>query len=177
MFCPGKTLWSYCGIYFLTALVCVDVMVMSSASDMTRTAIFLGMVVILLLNVMEVVSVNGGALLDKLCVGFQRMCTLWLRSQCACFFYMFVYVEIYLFIQEFEHWITGGCSPVVVVVDPHLHGCLKVSFHTLKRRRSSSGFSLGFKCPDCFIWNCSYILYPSKMKGPFRDNCLRYFYL
>ena len=21
--------------------------------------------------------------------------------------------------------------------------------------------SLGFKCPDCFIWNCSYIVYPS----------------
>ena len=37
--------------------------------------------------------------------------------------------------------------------------------------------SLGFKCPDCLIWNCSYIVYPSKMKGPFRDNCLRYYYL
>ena len=37
--------------------------------------------------------------------------------------------------------------------------------------------SLGFKCPDCFIWNCSYIVYPSKMKGPFKDNCLRYYYL
>ena len=37
--------------------------------------------------------------------------------------------------------------------------------------------SLGFKWPDCFIWNCSYIVYPSKMKGPFRDNCLMYYYL
>ena len=37
--------------------------------------------------------------------------------------------------------------------------------------------SLGFKCPDCFIWNCSYIIYPSKLKGPFRDNCLGYYYL
>ena len=37
--------------------------------------------------------------------------------------------------------------------------------------------SLEFKCPDCFIWNCSYIVYPSNMKEPFRDNCLRYFYL
>ena len=37
--------------------------------------------------------------------------------------------------------------------------------------------SLGFKCPDCFIWNCSYIVYPSKMKGTFRDSCLRYYYL
>ena len=35
--------------------------------------------------------------------------------------------------------------------------------------------SLGFKCPDCFIWNCSYIVYPSKMKGSFRDNCLRHY--
>ena len=25
--------------------------------------------------------------------------------------------------------------------------------------------SLGFKCPDCFIWHCSYVVYPSKMKG------------
>ena len=35
--------------------------------------------------------------------------------------------------------------------------------------------SLGFKCPDCFLWNCNYIVYPSKMKGPYRDNCLRYY--
>ena len=33
------------------------------------------------------------------------------------------------------------------------------------------------ECPGCFIWNCSYIFYPLKMQGPFRDNCLRYFYL
>ena len=38
-------------------------------------------------------------------------------------------------------------------------------------------FSPGLKCPDCFIWNCSYIVYPSKIKGPFRDNCIRYVYL
>ena len=37
--------------------------------------------------------------------------------------------------------------------------------------------SLGFKCPECFIWNCSYIVYLSKMKGQFRDNWLRYYYL
>ena len=36
--------------------------------------------------------------------------------------------------------------------------------------------SLGFKCSDC-IWNCSYIVYPAHMKMPFRDNCLRYYYL
>ena len=38
-------------------------------------------------------------------------------------------------------------------------------------------FSLGFVCPDCFILNCSYMVYPSKMKRPFRYNCLGYFYL
>ena len=38
-------------------------------------------------------------------------------------------------------------------------------------------FSLRFKCPDCFFWNCSYIVNPSKMKGSLRDKCLRYSYL
>ena len=40
--------------------------------------IFLGVVVILLLNVMEVLSVGEGALLDRPCMFFQRMCALWL---------------------------------------------------------------------------------------------------
>ena len=35
--------------------------------------------------------------------------------------------------------------------------------------------SLGLKCPDCFIWNCSHIVYPLRMKCPFRYNCLRYY--
>ena len=39
-------------------------------------AICLGVVVILLLNVMEVFSVGGGALLDRPCMVFQRMCML-----------------------------------------------------------------------------------------------------
>ena len=36
----------------------------------------LGVVVILLLNVMEVLSVGGGALLDRPCMVFQRLCVL-----------------------------------------------------------------------------------------------------
>ena len=36
----------------------------------------LGVVVILLLNVMDVFSVGGGALLDRPCMVFQRMCVL-----------------------------------------------------------------------------------------------------
>ena len=39
-------------------------------------AICLGVVVILLLNVMEVFSVGGGALLDRPCMVIQRMCVL-----------------------------------------------------------------------------------------------------
>ena len=35
-----------------------------------------GVVVILLLNVMEVFSVGGGALLDRPCIVFQSMCVL-----------------------------------------------------------------------------------------------------
>ena len=53
-------------------------------------AICVGVVAILLLNVMEVLSV-GGALLDRSCMVFQRMCVLCLLSQCAsrCSFYRF----------------------------------------------------------------------------------------
>ena len=67
---------------------------------------------------------------------------------------------------------------VVVVVDLYLHAChggvlpyFEVTGHPLPVP------SLGFKCPDCFIWNCSHIVYPSELKGPFRDNCLRHFCL
>ena len=35
--------------------------------------IFLGVIFILLLNVMEMLSVGGGALLNRLCMVFQRM--------------------------------------------------------------------------------------------------------
>ena len=45
--------------------------------------ICLGVVVILSLNVMEVFSVGGGALLDRPCMVFQRICVLCLSSQCA----------------------------------------------------------------------------------------------
>ena len=39
-------------------------------------AMYLGVVTILLLNVMVVFSVSGGALLDRPCMVFQRMCVL-----------------------------------------------------------------------------------------------------
>ena len=57
------------------------------------------------------------------------------------------------------------------VVDPHLHASLEMMGNPVPI------FSLGFKCPDCFIWNCRYFFYPSNIKGSFKDNCLRYFAL
>ena len=48
-------------------------------------AMCLGVDAILLLNVMDVFSVGGGALLDRPCMVFQRMCLLCLLSLC-CFF-------------------------------------------------------------------------------------------
>ena len=39
-------------------------------------AIYLGVFVILLLNVMELLSVVGGALLDRPCMVFRKMCVL-----------------------------------------------------------------------------------------------------
>ena len=44
-------------------------------------AMCLGVVAILLLNVMDVFSVGGGALLDRPCMVFHRMCVLCLWSQ------------------------------------------------------------------------------------------------
>ena len=44
-------------------------------------AICLGVFVILLLNVMELLSVSGGALLDRPCMVFHRMCVLCMWSQ------------------------------------------------------------------------------------------------
>ena len=41
-----------------------------------QSAICMDVVVILLLNVMEVFNVGGGALLDRPCMVFQRMCVL-----------------------------------------------------------------------------------------------------
>ena len=54
--------------------VCVNYLV-------KQFAICLGIFVILLLNVMELLRVVGGALLDRPCMVFQRMCVVYLLSQ------------------------------------------------------------------------------------------------
>ena len=67
--------------YSLGQKSCIDHIIMSGCifdetSLVKQFAICLGVVAILLFNVMEVFSVGGGALLDRLCMVFQGMCVL-----------------------------------------------------------------------------------------------------
>ena len=59
-----------CQCIYLFCVLCV------SQCLVKQFAICLRVVAILLLNVMEVFSVGGGALMDRLCMVFQRMCVL-----------------------------------------------------------------------------------------------------
>ena len=76
----------------------------------------LGVVAILLLNVMDVFSVCGGALLDIPCMVFQRVCVCAcdpnerLIAHSICFVLCFCMSEVI----SFETWITGVCSPYVI---------------------------------------------------------------
>ena len=74
-------------LYFMCCSVSVSVV----NCLVKQFAIFLCVVAILLLYVMDVFSVGGGALLDRPCMVFQRMCVLCLLSQCAskCSFHRF----------------------------------------------------------------------------------------
>ena len=55
-------------------VLCVAGMTVFVKSLVKQFAMCLGVVAILLLNVMDVVSVCGGALLDRPCMVFQRVC-------------------------------------------------------------------------------------------------------
>ena len=58
-------------VLFVLCVACLTVFVNCLVKQF---AMCLGVVAILLLNVMEVFSVGGGALLDKPCMVFQIMC-------------------------------------------------------------------------------------------------------
>ena len=58
---------------FVLCVVCLTVFVNCLVKQF---AMSLGVVAILLLNVMDVFSVCGGALLDRSCMVFQRVCVL-----------------------------------------------------------------------------------------------------
>ena len=73
---------------FVLCVACLTVLVNCLVKQI---AIYLGVVAILLLNVMDVFSVGGGALLDRMCMVFQRKCVLCLLSHGAskCSFHRF----------------------------------------------------------------------------------------
>ena len=62
----------------VNASVCFVYWVFDSVGELfvKQFAMCLGVVAILLLNVMDVFSVCGGALLDRPCMVFQRVCVL-----------------------------------------------------------------------------------------------------
>ena len=58
---------------FVLFVACLTVFVKCLAKQF---AMYLGVVAVLLLNVMDVFSVSGGALLDRPCMVLHRMCVL-----------------------------------------------------------------------------------------------------
>ena len=62
-----------CSVNVSVCVVCLTVFVNCLVKQF---AMCLGVVAILLLNVMDVFSVCGGALLDRPCMVFQRVCVL-----------------------------------------------------------------------------------------------------
>ena len=72
-------------------MLCVACLTLFVNCLVKQFAMCLDVVAILLLNVMDVFSVGGGALLGIPCMVFQRMCVLCLWSQCAskCSFHRF----------------------------------------------------------------------------------------
>ena len=59
---------------FVLCVACLTVFVNCLVKQF---AICLGVFVILLLNLMELLSVDGGTLLDRPCMVFHRMCVSW----------------------------------------------------------------------------------------------------
>ena len=64
---------------FVLCVACLTVFVNGLVKQFT---IYLGVVVILLLNVMDVFSVGGGALINRPCMVFQTMCVVPVIAVC-----------------------------------------------------------------------------------------------
>ena len=85
---------------------------------------------------------------------------------------------IYIYIYIYLLWNWQLCKDLQIGVTPFPSiGLGRRTTTTTTTGHPVPVSSLGLKCPDCCTWNCSYIVYPSKMKRPFRDNCLMYVYL
>ena len=80
-----------CALLMDLFVLCVACLTVFVNCLVKQFAICLGVFAILLLNVMDLLSGVGGALLDRPCMVFQRMCVLCLLTQCAskCSFYIF----------------------------------------------------------------------------------------
>ena len=63
-----------CVLCVVCCVLCVACLTVFVNCLVKQFAMCLGVVAILLLNVMDVFSVGGGALLDRPCIVFQRMC-------------------------------------------------------------------------------------------------------
>ena len=79
--CDGVSLYVLCCSVNGSAVLCAASLRVFVNCLVKQFAICLGVFVILLLNVMELLSVVGGALLDISCMVFQIMCVLCLWSQ------------------------------------------------------------------------------------------------
>ena len=73
MLCPCILCVSPLVDLFVLCVACLTVFVNCLVKQFV---IYVGVVAILLLNVMAVFSLGGGALLDRSCMVFQRMCVL-----------------------------------------------------------------------------------------------------
>ena len=96
----------------------VNVSVLCVACLVEQFAMCLGVVAILLLNVMDVFSVCGSALLDRPCMVFQRVCVCCacdpnerLSAPSICFVCVFVCRKLS---PHLESWITGVGSPYAI---------------------------------------------------------------
>ena len=78
MLCPCMLCVALLMCLFVLCVACLTVFVNCLVKQF---AMCLGVVAILLLNIMDVFSVCGVALLDRPCMVFQRMCVLCLRFQ------------------------------------------------------------------------------------------------
>ena len=74
--CDVISLYFMCALLMDLFVLCVACLTVFVNSLVKQFAICLGVVVILLFNVMEVFSMGGAALLDRPCMGFQRICLL-----------------------------------------------------------------------------------------------------
>ena len=74
--CDVVSLYILCFSVNGSVVLCVACLTSVCELLVKQLARCLGLFVILLLNVMELLSVVGGALLDRPCMVFQRMCVL-----------------------------------------------------------------------------------------------------